>query len=174
MKLRCKNIVYFVLLSSFLLVCLFLRSIDRRFEVFPSVTLPSFASKIRTDGDLDLSKKELYGIDVNGNRKKLNHSKFFRNIPIQFARSIMVNRFGLVSDYPKQFSTSRFNLKYSISLKVTSDEIYKTKEWLRDRLREQGCNDTVLIIDKRTIRIFSNRTFEIAKSLENDTIYKFY
>jgi len=121
-----------------------------------------------------LSKKELYGIDVNGNRKKLNHSKFFRNIPIQFARSIMVNRFGLVSDYPKQFSTSRFNLKYSISLKVTSDEIYKTKEWLRDRLREQGCNDTVLIIDKRTIRIFSNRTFEIAKSLENDTIYKFY
>lgn len=172
MKLRYKNIVYFILLFLFLFLSLFLRAIDRNLEVFPSVTLPSFANQVRLDKEVSLQEKELYGIDDVGNKKRLDHTKFFKNIPIQFSHTIMANNFGLDRSQPSQLVTARFKIKYTVGSKVTEKEIAETKEWLRQRLRDQNCRDSILILDRRKITIHDNGHIDYAKFSVNDTIYR--
>lgn len=174
MKFRFKNILGFVLLTLFFLVPLLFRAIDRNFEIFPSITLPSNANKVFLNRNTSVIEQQLYGIDLQENRKKLNHKKFFQDIPIHFSHWIIRNNFGLDKNQTFRKTTPRLGIHYSKHQKVTTGEINKTREWIRRQLRAQGLNDSILIIRKDEIFIKHGRPNPVDKISTNDTIFVLY
>ncbi|WP_461443017.1 hypothetical protein [Maribacter sp.] len=171
MKFRFKNIFGFVLLSFFFLVPLLFRAIDRNFEIFPSITLPSNANKVFLNRNTSIVEQELYGLGPKGNQKKVDHKTFFQNIPIHFSHWIIRNNFGLDKNKVFNTTTPRLSISYSQSQKVTADEVNKTKEWMRHQLRSQGLNDSILIIRKNQIFTKHGRPDPVEKISTNDTIF---
>lgn len=174
MKFRFKNILGFVLLSLFFLVPLLFRAIDRNFEVFPSITLPSNANKVFLNRKNSILEQQLYGLDPSGNRKKIDHKLFFRDIPIHFSHWIIRNNFGLDKNKVFHKTTMRLDITYNQGQKVTTDEVNETKEWIRHQLRVQGLKDSILIIRKNEIFTKHGDTNPVANISTNDTIFALY
>lgn len=170
MKTRFKNIIGFLWLILFFLVPVLFRAIDRNFEVFPSVTLPSNANQVFAHRKTGVIEQHLYGIDAHGNRQKLDHQAFFEKIPIPYSHWIIRNDFGLDRNKPVLKTTARLGLAYTKKPKVTSDEVVETKEWIRQQLRAQGLADSVLIIRKNHIFLSHGRPNPIDHIRTNDTI----
>lgn len=150
------------------------RAIDRNFEVFPSITLPSNANLVWSNADVIIEEQQLYGIDPDGNRKKLDHNQFFMDIPIHFSHWIISNNFGLDKNKPIHKITPRLSINYTKSKKVSDVEVRETKKWIQKQLKEQGLRDSILIVGKHQIIMKPDDQNPIVNTKMNDTIFEFY
>lgn len=174
MKFRFKNILGFLLLCLFLFTPILFRAIDRNFEIFPSITLPSNANLVQLDRKANIAEHQLYGLNQQGNRIKLNHNQFFMDIPIHFSHWIIRNNFGLDKNKSFHKVTPRLGINYIKSQKVTETEVKETKKWIREQLRTQGLRDSILIVSKHQIFINHDALNHIDKTIANDTIFELY
>lgn len=174
MKLRFKNILGFLLLCLFLFSPMLFRAIDRNFEIFPSITLPSNASLVRLNRQVSIVDQHLYGLDQQGNRIMVNQDQYFMDIPDHFSYYIIHNNFGLDKNKSFHEITSRYGIKYTKSQKVTDAEVKDTKKWMRKQLKAQGLRDSILIVSKHQNIIKHDAPNPIIKTIVNDTIFELY
>lgn len=172
MKIRFKNIVGALLLTLFFLLPLIFRAIDRNFEVFPSITLPSNANQIYLNKTTSIVEHRLYGLDREGNRKKLDHRLFFGNIPIQYSHWIIRNNFGLDKNRVFHRTTPHLGIDYSKSQKVTTREVEATQAWIGEQLRQQQLQDSILIVGKHEMLIRHGKAIPIDEISTYDTVFK--
>ena len=150
MKLKYLNA--FLILMIFLLVPFLLRIITPSLEVYPSIVLPSGAGKVKlTDGDLTYHTTEIYGKKMTGELVRLDVREFLKPIPVQYLHAIVEGEFGLEPDYRKRINSLLFESRIVGGTKVTEEERAQTRAWLRVRLKQAGCRDSVLIVQRRRI-----------------------
>ena len=169
-----KNIALFVFLLIFLGVPYALRLIDYRLEIYPSVILPFGASKARPGDEMRLKIYEIYGYSDKGSLINLDKSGFLQNIRVGYFDFLYEDRFGLKKSGGHHFRTNRLGLEISMENKVSSADKEATIAWIKDRLREQGCMDSVLILKKKQVVIPKGRHYYVDKTLEHDTIIRLY
>lgn len=174
MTFRYKNIAYFIFLIVFLVVPFLAKSIDHHFEIFPAVTLPAGSSQCDMENEVIIPVNEIYGIAANGSEKKLNKLMFLKTIRVEFFDRLYARRFGLVPPKTKHLKTTRLNISFTIKSKVTLDDIEVTKRWLRERLIDQNCNDSILILKQKQIIIRKDGSYYEKKQSDNETILDLY
>ena len=174
MKLRYKNIRHLSFLLIFLGIPFLLRIIDYRFEIYPSVVLPAGAKTLYTGEDVRISVNEIYGRTANGKIKNLNNAFFLRPIREEYLSYFYKAHFGLTPSKNLQFNTNKLGIPISLTPKISLEDIELTKVWLRERLREQNCLDSILILKKRTMIVRNNGAFYEDNTILNDTILELY
>lgn len=173
------NAKYINILNTLLILLLLgipfvIKTIDMRLEIFPSVILPSSSGTINIKENVFVNKTELYGVLINKDTVELNKSKFMGKIPLHYLENLISNKFGLKPFLVRNEKTNKFSITYNVHSKVSDAEIKETKIWLRNRLREQHCNDSILIIKKRSIELSPNRVIINKNAINYDTIFNLY
>ncbi len=174
MRFRFQNIFYAIVLLLFLGVPFGIKNIDPRLEMFPAVILPSGSSKYPLDVEYRMPIHEMYARTPNGTEKKVEHPLFFRPIPLKNSQKIIGKKFGLKPSKSHQFKTVRLGLTLELDPKVSEKDIEATKIWMRDKLREQGFQDSILIIRKEQFVIAVDGSYYKDSTVLNDTIFKLY
>ncbi len=174
MKLRYKNIALVTFLALVLLVPYFLRILDNRLELYPSIVLPMGAWQTTLGEEVRVPVNEVYGITPQGELKNLEKSAFLKVIRVGYFTLLHEANFGLVKVGKRDFRTIRMGIPISVKSKVSQDDIRETRIWIRERLREQGCLDSVLILKRKFIVIKDNGRFYEDNILVNDTIFRLY
>jgi hypothetical protein len=149
-----------------------LRLIDYRLEIYPSVVLPFGASKARPGEEMRLEIYEIYGYSEDGNLKNLDKSRFLQNIRVGYFDFLYEDRFGLKESAGKNFITNRLGLSVSMASKISAEDKAATVVWLRERLRDQACKDSVLILKKKQVVIPKDGQYYVDKTLVHDTIIR--
>lgn len=171
---RLKNIGYFFLLLAFFLPPFAFRAIDLRWEIFPSIILPSYASLSNTDKEEVRVVSQLLAYNDNQELEAIPKTDFFHKIPRQYHNYIIGNNFGLQMSPNVNLKTRRFNFKFTQESKVSKKEIADTKVWIRDRLSEMGLKDSILIIRKQKVIINPDRSLQTKKEIINDAYFRLY
>lgn len=151
-----------------LIVPFVLRIVSPGLEVYPSIVLPSGAGKVRiTEGLLTYMTTEIYAKTVrSGNLVRLDVAEFLRPIPVQYFHNVVECGFGLDSSYRKEIKSLLFQPIKIDLVKVNEAERAETKSWLRSRLREAGCRDSLLIVQRRAL------TYDVnSRELQNDNLF---
>ncbi|SDD64367.1 hypothetical protein SAMN05421636_101291 [Pricia antarctica] len=151
-----------------------LRLIDYRLEPFPSIILPFGSNKTALGDEVRLPSNEIYGYTMDGQLKKLEKSRFLQNIRVGYFDYLYEDRFGLRDFNGHSFRTTRLGIPVKLKSKISETDIQATKIWIRQRLLEQGCTDSVLILKKDLIVIPRNGTYYEETTLMNDTILDLY
>ncbi|WP_394749081.1 hypothetical protein [Spongiimicrobium salis] len=174
MRLRYRNTLHFFLLLIFLGGPFVLRIVDYRFEIYPSVVLPAGAKKLDLNKEIRISVNEIYGETGEGSLKNLDNAHFLRPIRVEYLSYFYEANFGLDTPKTYEFTTNRFAIPITLKSKKSLEDIKATKIWLRQRLREQGCKDSVLILKKRIMIVCKDGTFYEDNNILNDTILGLY
>lgn len=167
------NTIYTVLLLLTLVVPFAIAFVAPTLEPYPAVLLPSGAGKINTTGDqLDLSRTSLYGKALgSGSWTRLSPPQFLHPIPAEFFPPLAQRCFGLQPVEPTPYRT-RVGIVVTISpRKVDEKEIARAKEWLRTRLKESGCEDSLLRISQEVVTIRRSDGAELGVRNEDDKIF---
>ncbi|MGI9551689.1 MAG: hypothetical protein ACR2MT_10845 [Aurantibacter sp.] len=174
MKLKFKNIALFIFLIVILGVPTVLRIIDYRLEAYPSIILPFGAGQVELGDEVKITVNEVYGYSPEGHLKNLDKSQFLQCIRVRYFKFLYEDRFGLKEIENQNFETVRFGIAINRESKVSEEDRMLTKEWLRERLREQGCNDSLLILKKTFVVVKSNGNFHQDTTVVNDAIFELY
>lgn len=174
MRLKFKNIVYFLLLFLFLGIPFAIKNIDSRLEMFPGVILPSGGAKYPLKDKFLMPIHEVYGLTSTGVEKKLDKTLFMYPIPKKNSEAIILANFGLNEYKTRNFTTSRLGLKFELDSKISKNDIAETKMWIRSKLRDQGCLDSLLIVKKEQYIIARDGSYNKDITILNDTIFNLY
>lgn len=174
MTSKFKNINLFIFLLIFLGVPYALRIIDYRTEIYPSVVLPFGAGTVNPGDEISLKIYEIYGYTKDGSLKILDKSRFLQHIRVGYFDFLYEDRFGLKASGGHHFNTTRLGIPVSMENKVSAEDKEETKIWLRERLQEQGCKDSVLILKKTQVVIPKGGDYYVDKTIEHDTIIRLY
>ncbi len=151
-----------------------LRLIDYRLEPFPSIVLPFGSNKTILGDEVRLPSNEIYGYTMDGHLKKLDKSRFLQNIRVGYFDYFYEDRFGLRDFSSHTFRTTRLGISVKLKSKISEADKQATKSWIRQRLLEQGCTDSVLILKRDLIVIPKNGSYYEETTLANDTIIDLY
>lgn len=163
-----------IFLIVILIVPYVLRLIDYRLEPFPSIVLPFGSNKTILGDEVRIASNEIYGYTVNGHLKKLEKSRFLQNIRVGYFDYFYEDRFGLRDFSGHRFKTTRLGMSIELKSKISEADKQATKRWIRQRLLEQGCTDSVLILKKILIVIPKNGSYYEETPITNDTIIDLY
>lgn len=169
-----RHIRLLIFLIVILVVPYALRLIDYRLEPFPSIVLPFGSNKITLGEEVRLLSNEIYGYTVDGHLKNLDKSKFLQNIRVGYFDYFYEDRFGLRDFSGHSFRTTRLGMPVKLKSKITAADKQATKRWIRQRLLEQGCTDSVLIMKKDLIVIPKDGSYYVETTIANDTIIDLY
>ena len=153
-----------------------LKILDPRLEMYPSIVLPSGSKKCVLLDTVRITVSEVYGLTPRGTLKNLDKSSFLQNIRVQYLDHLYHHNFGLTRFQTQNSRTNRLGIPFSITSKVSEEDIAETKIWLRSRLTEQGCSDSVLILKKKHMMVLKDGRYHEDKTVpsENDTILDLY
>ncbi len=151
-----------------------IKSIDYRLELFPAIILPSGTQKINLKGNVFITKNEIYGIDKSGKPKKLDKATFMGNVRMEYFNYFYNHRFGLIEVKNKKTTTTRLGIPYTIKSKISKEDISHTKKWLMQKLRNQNCVDSILILKKHRIVVQEDGGYYEDKLIINDTVLSLY
>lgn len=163
-----------ILLTVILVVPYALRLIDYRLEPFPSIVLPFGSNKTTLGEEVRLPINEIYGYTRDGQLKNLDKTQFLQNIRVGYFDYFYENRFGLRNFSGHTFRTTRLGIPIKIKSKISEADKQATKIWIRQRLVEQGCKDSVLIFKRDLIVIPKNGAYYHETTIANDTIIDLY
>jgi len=169
-----KNITLFIFLLIVLGVPYALRLTDYRMELYPAVVLPFVATKVKPGEEFKLKVYEIYAYSEEGTLKNLDKSRFLQNIRVGYFDFLYEDRFGLKTSAGRNFRTNRLGFKISMKSKISSADKEATKIWIRERLREQGCRDSVLLLKRKQVVIPNDGHYYEDKTIEHDTIITLY
>lgn len=169
-----KNIIFFIFLLIVLGIPYALRIIDYRMEIYPSVVLPFGATLARPGDEMRVKIYEIYGYSEDGKLKKLDKARFLQHIRVGYFDFLYEDRFGLKATGGHHFTTNRLGIAVSMENKVSEEDKEDTKVWLKERLREQGFNDSVLILKKTQVVIPKGGDYYVDKTIEHDTTIRLY
>lgn len=174
MKFRYRNITLLLFFFLILGVPYALRLADRRLEIYHSVILPFGTNKVQLKDSTLFPVKEIYGLTPEGALKKLDKSTFLQNIRVGYFDLLYDAHFGLQELPNRDFTTTRFNIPVKVVSKVSAEDIAATKTWIRERLKEQGCTDSLLLLKRRHIYVLKDGRYVADKILVNDTILELH
>jgi hypothetical protein len=120
---------------------------------------------------MDLGRISIYG-KVAGRDAwaRLSLVKFLSPIPPEFSPPLAQRYFGLSPVGPIA-SRTRVGVVITIDpRKVPEEEVKNAKQWFRARLKESGCDDSVLRITQEVVTFRRSDGAEIGARSENDKI----
>lgn len=174
MNIRYRNIALLIFFFFILGVPYALRLADRRLEIYHSVVLPFGTNKIYLHDSIRIPVKEVYGIRPDGLQKRLDKATFLQHIKVGYFDLLYDAGFGLKKVGNRNFTTNRFKIPVKVASKVSEADIEETKTWIRKRLREQGCLDSLLFLKQRQVVILKDGTFYEDKEIVHDTVFELY
>ena len=169
-----RHIRLLIFLIGILILPYALRMIDYRLEPFPSIVLPFGSNKTILGDEVRLLSNEIYGYTMDGQLKNLNKSKFLQNIRVGYFDYLYEDRFGMRDFSGHSFRTTRLGIPVKLKSKISEADKQATKIWIRQRLLEQGCNDSILILKKDLIVIPKDGSYYKETTVANDTIIELY
>jgi hypothetical protein len=167
------NTVYTALLSVFLVVPFAIATLAPVLEPYPAVLLPTGGGRIQTTGDqMDWGRTSIYGKVAGGDAwTRLSPPEFLSPIPPEFFSTLVQRYFGLSPVGPIANRT-RIGVVITIDpRKVPEEEVKNAKQWLSARLKESGCDDSVLRISQEVVTFRRSDGAEIAVRSENDKVF---
>jgi hypothetical protein len=156
-----KNITATLIIAFFLLVpFVVIKTLGADYEVFPAAIFPGGAGKKQIVDVIELRSMDLYGKNSDSDKfEKLNKRSLLKKIYIHHMIYFITPNYLGAIPYDKNDLT----VDNPYSPYATEEDIEQTKEWLRKGLREQNCNDSVLLVkftqiklDKETREMISN------------------
>ena len=174
--MKSPNTVYTAVLLLVLLVPFAIAFLAPTLEPYPAVLLPSGAGTIKTTGDqLDLGRTSISGkVPGSDSWARLSPPQFLSPIPVEFFPSLAQRYFGLRPAEPVVCRT-RVGVVVTINpRKVDEKEIASSKQWLRARLKESGCEDSVLRITQEVVTVRRSDGAEIGVRNEDDKIFELH
>ena len=170
------NTVYTVLLFLVLVVPFAIAFLAPTLEPYPAVLLPSGAGTIKTTGDqMDLSRTSIYAkVLGNGSWTRLSPPQFLSPIPAEFFPPLAQRCFGL---RPVEAAPYRTRVGVAVTInprQVDEKKIASAKQWLRARLTESGCEDSVLRITQEVVTFRRSDGAEIGVRNEADKLFELH
>lgn len=165
-----KYLLSTVALLLFLFLPFIFRSSFVKLELFPAIIMPSGSKKVNlTNEFIEFKNLNLYGLDIDtGQEKKLNHTIFFGQIPVRYLPSVVKNGFGIDPHMEKKHMIFKSNAI------ITKEDVAEGKKFLRNQLRGQNCQDSVLIV-KNEISFFNIDAKSIdSVIIDNVKLYELY
>jgi hypothetical protein len=168
------NTIYTAILLLVLVVPFAIAFLASPLEPYPAVILPSGAGTIKTSEDqMDLTRTSIYGkLASSDSWTRLSPSQFLNPIPPEFFPALAQRYFGLRPVEPVPYRTRigmvvKFNPR-----KVDEKEVPHAKEWLRTRLKESGCEDSLLRISQEVVTIRRSDGVELGVRSEDDKTFE--
>ncbi|MGD1947655.1 MAG: hypothetical protein ACFB0A_15660 [Croceivirga sp.] len=150
------------------------KTIDIHLEIFPSIILPSYSKQVDYSNNPTLIKQALYGFDKKGKLKKIDHRLFFHPIPVEYSNWIINRNLGLLEEKVQTKKTGRLGISYIKRPKTDSGDIIETKKWIKERLQNQGCLDSIIIIRKNRITLSRGSHNIKGKKLVEEIVLQLY
>ena len=161
--------LFIVLVPPFLL-----KTMDTKLELFPAIILPSYAGKVDYASDPSLIEFEIYGLKKDGSQKRIDRQQFFKDVPIDYANWIIKRNFGLKESQITRNRLRWIGLSYTTISKTSPEEVLATKTWIGERLKEQDCLDSVLLVRKNRITISKETRTMKNKRFLDETVFLLY
>lgn len=174
MKFRYRNITLLVLFFFILGVPYALRLADWKLEIYPSAVLPFGTNKPYLKDSLRIPIKEVYGLAPDGTLKALDKATLLKHIRVVYFDLLYDARFGLAKVENRDFITNRLKIPVHVSSKVSEKDIEETKAWFRERLKEQGCSDSLLFLKQRQVIVLQDGGYIEGKEVVHDTVFELY
>ena len=174
MKFRYRNIAFLILFFFILVVPYALRLADRKLEIYHSVVLPFGTNKAYLKDSVRIPVKEVYGRTPDGTLKALDKATLLKNIRVVYFDLLYDARFGLEKVENRNFITNRLKIPVHVSSKVSDQDIEETKAWFRERLKEQGCSDSLLFLKQRQMIVLKDGSYIESKEIVHDTVFELY
>lgn len=174
MKFRYRNIAFLILFFFILGVPYALRLADRKLEIYHSVILPFGTNKAYLKDSLRIPIKEVYGLTPDGTLKALDKATLLKHIRVAYFDLLYDARFGLKKVENRNFITNRFNIPVYVKSKVSEKDIEETKAWFRERLKEQGCSDSLLFLKQREVIVLKDGRHIESNNIVHDTLFELY
>jgi hypothetical protein len=168
------NTVYTAVLLVVLVVPFAIAFLAPPLEPYPAVLLPAGAGKIKTTEDqMDFSRTSIYGkVPGSDSWTRLSPPQFLSPIGAEFFPPLAQRYFGLTPIAPVACRT-RVGVVVTINpRKVDEKGIASAKQWLRARLKETGCGDSVLRITQEVVTFRRSDGAEIGVRNEDDKIFQ--
>ncbi len=174
LMIKYKNIATFLVISFFLLVPFaMIKTLGGDYEIFPAAIFPGGADRIHIGDSIVEKDLDFYGKSIETDQwAELNKRLLLKKIYIHHIVYIVNDRyFGALSyeGFP-QDPDPKLN-PYS---SATPEDIAQTKAWLRSRLLEQNCTDSVLLVRFKEVKIDKSTRELIADTIVNERILKLY
>lgn len=155
----------------FLLVPFILRNKHHWLELYPAVLLPSGAGKINTaNGYVTFGEHNLWGYRKNV-LQKIEITDFLGDIPVQNFHPIAEGNFGLAK-LERKFKLYKPPITFEAGNKVTHESLAATREWIKERLRGLGYEDSVLVYRKYRSRFDIKNQDLIGQELVDEKIFE--
>ena len=125
--MKLKNTIFVVLLLTGLTTPFVLRTVKKKWEMYPAILMPAGESLLReSNGSLTFTKKHLYGISTfSGKEVLLNITSILDPIPEHFFGDLLKRDLGMQSRNSQAI-----------------------KDWWGKKLNDLGCRDSLLIYKK--------------------------
>lgn len=122
---------------------------------------------------MDLGRTSIYGKAAGRDGwTRLSLPEFLSPIPPEFSSLLALRNFGLSPVGPIANRT-RVGLVITIDpRKVPEEEIKNAKQWFRAKLKESGCDDSVLRITEEVLTFRRSDGAEIGIRSENDKVFQ--
>jgi hypothetical protein len=172
--MKYSNTIYTVALLILLVVPFAVAFLAPPLEPYPALLLPSGAGTIKTTEDqMDLTRTSIYGkLAVGDSWTRLSPSQFLSPIPPEFFPSLAQRYFALKPVEPAPYRT-RVGLVIKMNpRKVDEKEVLRAKEWLGTRLKESGCEGSLLRISQEVVTIRRSDGAELGVRNEDDKIFE--
>ena len=168
------NTLYTALLSTVLVVPFAITFLAPVLEPYPAVLLPSGGVRINTTGDqMDLGRTTIYGkVAGRDGWTRLSPLEFLSPIPPEFFSPLVQRNFGLSPVGPIANRTRVGLVITIVPRKVPGEEVENAKRWFRARLKESGCDDSVLRITQEVLTFRRSDGAEIGVRSENDKVFQ--
>jgi hypothetical protein len=167
------NMLYTAFLSAILVVPFAISFVAPVLEPYPAVLLPSGADRIKVAEDqMDFERTAIYG-RVTGHEAwiRLSPSEFLFPVPPQYFPLLAQRYFGLSPVVPVAERTKVGFLITINTRKFSEEEVNSSKQWLRARLKESGCDDDVLRITQEVVTVRRSTGKEISIRYQNDKVF---
>ncbi|MBV9873258.1 MAG: hypothetical protein JO025_00895 [Verrucomicrobia bacterium] len=172
--MKYSNTIYTVALSIVFFVPFAVAFVAPTLEPYPALLLPSGAGTIKTTEDqMDFTRTSIFGKRAVGDSwTRLSPSQFLSPIPPEFFPSLAQRYFALRPVAPVPYRT-RVGVVIKVNpRKVDEKDIPRAKEWLRTRLKETGCEDSLLRISQEVVTIRRSDGAELGVRNEDDSIFE--
>jgi hypothetical protein len=167
------NMLYTALLFAILVVPFAISFVAPVLEPYPAVLLPSGADRIKVSEDqMHFERTAIYGrVAAHEAWIRLFPLKFLYPVPPQHFPLLAQRYFGLSSVGPV---VERTKVGFIITInprKVSEEEVKNSKQWLRARLNESGCDNNVLRITQEVVTVRRSTGKETAIRYQNDKVF---
>jgi len=128
-----------------LMVPFVIRSLAPALEPYPAVVLPLGIGLFDVDQNhIEIRSTQIMGLNEEGNWERITPSQFLNPIPPYYIYDIAKNKFGLITQDYKEINTAFWGRVEVPRKQITEHDVESTQEWIRDRLKILGYQDSVL------------------------------